>query len=270
MTEFATKELKFKHFKDNAKLYIAKKKASMKYADAILHAVTASIQKSNNTNKSIDDDAADLAKTMSVKVVINTTNVLDSHGDVHIQGLWKKSLKENRQIYLLQEHKMNFQNIISDEVKASADLFAWNDLGYPGLAGITEALVFNATIDAERNEYMFEQYSKGYVKNHSVGMQYITLFLCIDSDKPYYAEEKANWDKYISQVANKAEAVEQGMFWAVTEAKIIEGSAVVIGSNPYTPTIEVEEKEIEAEKITSTEPKEFTQSNKNKLIHLLN
>jgi len=42
-------------------------------------------------------------------------------------------------------------------------------------------------------------------------------------------------------VINQEEAKEQGYFWAVTEAKLVEGSAVVKGSNSYTPTLEVEQ-----------------------------
>ncbi len=39
--------------------------------------------------------------------------------------------------------------------------------------------------------------------------------------------------------ANKEEAENQGYFWAVKEAKVLEGSAVPIGSNTATPTLEV-------------------------------
>jgi hypothetical protein len=51
------------------------------------------------------------------------------------------------------------------------------------------------------------------------------------------AEEKENWDKYIGKVANVEQAEEEGYFWAVTEAKIVEGSAVLFGSNRVTPTL---------------------------------
>jgi hypothetical protein len=72
-------------------------------------------------------------------------------------------------------------------------------------------------------------------------MQYVQILLCINSEEKYYTEEKTNWDKYYPMVANKDVADERGCFWAVTEAKIIEGSAVVIGSNGATPTISVEQ-----------------------------
>ena len=31
-----------------------------------------------------------------VNVIINTTNIIDSHNDLHLPGLWKKSLQENK------------------------------------------------------------------------------------------------------------------------------------------------------------------------------
>ncbi|HPZ10702.1 MAG TPA: hypothetical protein PL110_21610, partial [Candidatus Eremiobacteraeota bacterium] len=53
-------------------------------------------------------------------------------------------------------------------------------------------------------------------------------------------------------------ADERGYFWVVKEAKIIEGSAVVMGSNSATPTLE--NKEFEAVEDTSNdEPLENTQ-----------
>ena len=84
---------------------------------------------------------------------------------------------------------------------------------------------------------MFEQYKQGYVDNHSVGMQYVKLRMCVN-DKDYEKGKEA-WDQYIDQVANKDVAEKQGYFWAVLEAKAIEGSAVPNGSNPITPTLSV-------------------------------
>ena len=102
----------------------------------------------------------------------------------------------------------------------------------------------------KRNEFMFNQYAKGYVKNHSVGMRYVKLELAINSESKWDVEEKEIWDKYIDDIANKEVAEERGYFWAVTEAKIIEGSAVPIGSNTITPTLEVEAKNNEPSKDT--------------------
>lgn len=238
----------FKHLKDNKAALIAEKKFKVKEADAIVFLPTATTQKGEVVKAESETNLLDL-DSIKVKVVINTTNILDSHGDVHIKGIWNKSLKEQKNLYLLQEHKMTFDKIITDEVTASVKNMSWSDLGFDKLEGETQALIFDANIQAKRNSFMFEQYAKGYVKEHSIGMQYINMFLCINSTEKYYIEEKANWDKYIIEVSNKQQAIDNGYFWAVTEAKIVEGSAVVKGSNYATPTLSV--KNIEADIITS-------------------
>jgi hypothetical protein len=235
--EFATKEELFKALKENKSTLIAQKKMITKEADAMLHYVSVD----NGKGEAVKAESINLSDVnkINAKLVINTTGILDSHGDVHIKGIWNKSAKEQKNILLLQEHKMTFDHIITDNVNVSVNTMKWADLGY-NYKGDTDALTFNAEISKERNPFMFEQYSKGYVKEHSVGMRYVKLELAINSDSKYDEEEKAVWDKYYSEIVNKEVADEQGYFWAVTEAKIIEGSAVVKGSNFATPTISVE------------------------------
>jgi len=229
------KEL-FEFLKKNKSLLIAEKKSEKKKADAF--AMRMFVDPDGKLTKAfapIDNTATVILATS----IINTTNWMDSHSDVHIQGLWKKSLQETKDLYLLQEHMMTFAGIITDQVKAYTKKFTWQELGYDA-PGTTEALVFESTIDNERNTFMFDQYRKGYVKNHSVGMQYVNLELAINDPGDYWKEEFAVWNKYFDTIANKDVAEGQGYFWAVREAKVIEGSAVPIGSNVMTPTQSVE------------------------------
>jgi hypothetical protein len=135
---------------------------------------------------------------------------------------------------------MKFDKIITDEVKVSTKLMSWKDLGFD-YEGETEALIFDSTIPKDRNPFMFEQYAKGYVKEHSVGMRYVQLYLCMNSNERWDVEERSNWDKYYEYVTNKEDVDNECYFWAVTEAKLVEGSAVVKGSNHATPTISVKE-----------------------------
>ena len=238
---FLNKEEMFKALRENKGTLSAQKKMITKQADAVVFISEVKDTK-GNTVKADAVDVTDVDK-LRLKVVINTTNLMDSHSDVHFKGIWKKSVKEKKDLYLLQEHRMKFDHIISDNVKASVQLMNWSDLGQK-FQGQTEALVFDVEID-KRNEFMFHQYAKGYVKNHSVGMRYVKMELAINSESKWDIEEKEVWDKYIDQIANKEVAEEKGYFWAVTEAKIIEGSAVPRGSNTITPTLEVEVKNIE-------------------------
>ena len=221
---------------ENEHSLIAQKCSAIKFADGFEAFSTVLKNKIDGVTKSEQNSNPD---EITVKVVINTTGIMDSHGDVHIKGLWNKSLKENKRIMMLQEHKSNqFDKIIAtgDDLKASTKTYSWKDLGYD-IEGETEALVFEAKVKKNRNHFMFEQYKQGYVDNHSVGMQYVKLRMAVN-DKDY-EKGKETWDQYIDQVANKAEAEKQGYFWAVLEAKAIEGSAVPNGSNPITPTLSV-------------------------------
>lgn len=257
-----------KKIKDNKALIIAEKKAAMKMADPcdadIYHVTSKGIVVKAT---SLDDEPVEEGK-LTARVIINTTNIIDSHSDCHIPGLWNKTLKENKSPYHLQEHQLKFDHVISDQVTASVKMMNWSELGLP-FEGKTQALIFDSIIEEERNEFMYKQYLKGWVRNHSVGMRYVNLFLCINSNERYYQEEKDNWDKYYPQVVNQDVAKELGYFWAVTEAKMIEGSAVPIGSNYATPTISVKtEPSTDTQKDsreTTISKEEFTEFLKNNL-----
>lgn len=237
--DFNTKKELFSFLHENKAILIAEKKATMKKADAFSFAVDipGKTSASKAETASIED-----ANAIAAKVVMNTTNLMDSHDDVHFPGIWTKTLKENKNIMHIQEHKMAFDSIISDgsDLSAKVQNYSWKELGY-GFQGDTQALIFNSTIKRNRNEYMFKQYADGNVKNHSVGMQYVKIFMAINDQD--YKEEFDIWNKYIDKVANRDVAEQKGYFWAVTEAKLIEGSAVPVGSNYATPTLEVNPKQ---------------------------
>jgi hypothetical protein len=133
---------------------------------------------------------------------------------------------------------MKFDHIIADksDLKAYTKEFTWKELGYDA-EGKTEALVFDADVKPTRNKFMHKEYKDGNVDNHSVGMQYVKLKMAINDDDEEFKTEKANWDEYFPTIANKADAEKQGYFFAVLEAKVIEGSAVPVGSNVMTPTM---------------------------------
>lgn len=245
--KFKTNKELYAFLVDNKETLLNQKKSVVKYADGISSNVTLikdfETKKGVNTNKANEDE-------ITVKAVINTTNIMDSHSDVHIKGLWNKSIKENKRILHVQEHKsQEFDKIISSgkDLDVYTKDFNWKELGF-NANGSTEALVFDSTIKKSRNQYMFDQYKDGFVDNHSVGMQYVKLDLAVNDED--YEKELDFWNKHIENVINKEDAIAQGYFWVVTEAKVIEGSAVPMGSNPITPTLE-----------TKNEPPQGTQSN---------
>lgn len=253
-----TKEQEIKKVFEQKEVLIAQKKAAVKHADVVMNVYS---EDKTEADKAGIDLSSDDLNSLKAKLVINTTNLIDSHLDCHIPGLWSKSISEIGLFFLLQEHDWAFDKIIADSkndgLKAYTKTVPWStlDLKY---AGNTQALIFETSIRKERNEFMFNQYRKGYVLNHSVGMRYVKIFLCIDSNEPTYSSEKANWDKYYPQVANTEVADEKGYFWAVTEAKVIEGSAVVKGSNFATPVMEMQADN--ADKNNVIEPVDATQN----------
>lgn len=253
--KFNTQKELFNFLIENEKDLTSFKKHTLKTADAFSYSESFDIEDKEAYKGVINNEPIlEELNTLKLKLVINTTNWLDSHGDVHIQGLWSKSVSEQKLLYLLQEHKMEFDHIISDEVIASTQSYTWKQLGLQ-INGKTEALVFDANINKSRNEFMFKQYAQGYVKNHSVGMRYVKMYLCInDSGSGQYFDY---WNKYIKEVANEQEAKDRGWFYAVTEAKLVEGSAVVMGSNIITPTLENNMKAVNT--LLKQEPTKVTQ-----------
>lgn len=263
---FDTSKKLFEFLIENKKTLIAQKMNTVKNADAF----TCMDITEQSTNKSDVDTEALLTKDeFTVKAVINTTNLMDSHKDVHIKGLWKKSLKENKRIMHIQEHESSkFSSIIADgdDLKATAKTMTWKDLGYD-MEGETQALVFESKVKKERNPYMFDQYAKGYVNNHSVGMRYVKMEMAVNDEK--YEKEYAVWQKHIDDIANKDEAEKNGYFFAVLEAKAVEGSAVPLGSNHITPTLSIKEPSDDTQKRIELEAAKALQVKKDYFINLL-
>lgn len=225
----------------NKSMLISQKKFEIKKADPVNFYVEF-INDKGEVRKAADQALPLDAIKLKARLIINTCNLLDSHRDVHISNIWGKSLSTTPLLYLLQEHSMTFKGIISDDVTASVKTYTWKALGAP-YEGSTQCLVFDAIIDKDRNPYMFDQYLKKYVKNHSVGMMYVKLYMCINDDD--YPSEFDNWNKYYPLIANKSDADDVNWFFAVTEAKVVEGSAVPKGSNFVTPTLTIEQEKKE-------------------------
>lgn len=250
--EFAEKSQLIDWLVTNKSALIAQRKASVKHADACAGMTVLLSEKGEATKAELIPPTATKIK---VRSIINTTKILDSHGDVHIDQLWNKSLKETKDNYLVKEHDFTFEGIISENVHAFAKQMTWAELGF-AYEGSTQALVYDSVISKEDSPKMFEMYRRGKVKQHSVGMRYVKTELAVNDER--YEKEYSVWNKYVDQIVNKEAAIEQGWFFAVTEAKNIEGSAVVKGSNFATPTYSIEEKS-QPSKDTEDEPVVTTQ-----------
>lgn len=232
--KFETQDELFEYLAKNEKEHIHQKKASLKEADCM---IPYSYIKDNKYTSKEDMSTSD-SDTIKVRAIINTTNVMDAHGDVHLPKIWDKSLKENKFIKHLQEHSMSFKNIISDknDLRAFVKNYSWKDLGVDDERK-TQALVFDSDVKKSRNPYMHEQYKEGNVDNHSVGMFYINLKFAMNSKHEDHKKYLDEYKKHIDTILNKKEVDKKGYYWAVYEAKVREGSAVPLGSNYITPTL---------------------------------
>lgn len=274
--DFENKNDLFAFLKANKETLISQKKSTIKHTDSFNGSCFDSLEVSL-TDKPEHAEKANLQiqqipDEYKVKVVMNTTNIVDSHNDLHVNGLWKKTISENKNILHVQEHKSeHFNKIIASDsdLKVYTQQMSWNELGEI-YTGTTEALIFESTLkragQKPRNEFMAEQYANGYVKQHSVGMIYVKIYMAINSTDAYYAAEKDTWDKYYSLIVNKEKVDSQGYFWVVTEAKLIEGSAVTLGSNRVTPTLDnnlkTTNEQIENTAEVKIQPSNDTESNK--------
>lgn len=253
--QFETKEELFKALSENKGLLKSQKKLQTKHSDSIAYSFA--VNEKNEAVKSGEINVSEV-NTLRVKIVVNSCNLFDSHSDVSINGSWNRTAKNNTRVLLLEAHKAQFDKIISDEIELKVESISWKDLGFD-FEGKTDCLVFYATIRKDRNSFMFEQYAKGYVKEHSAGLRYIQIELAINSEAEWNKEEKEIWDKYYPQIANKEDVDQYGYFWAVIEQKLMEGSAVVFGSNYATPTISVEpvtDTSTKTDPVTTTPPEE--------------
>jgi len=253
--EFADKAKLFEWLVANKSLLIAQKKSVVKHADAFAGPLSFILDDDKTTVEKAEQIPATVTK-IKVRSIVNTTKLFDSFADVHIDQLFNRSIKENKDNYLVKQHDFSFDGIISENVKVMTKQFSWHELGY-NYEGNTQALVYDSIIDRddmpENTKSMFDAYRKGRVKQHSIGMRYVALTFAVNDDR--YEEEFSQWEKYFPEIANKEDALDNGFFWAVTQAKNIEGSAVVRGANYATPTLYVEAKQEQAKSIPTEQAK---------------
>jgi len=256
--EFSSKAELFDHLCENVEKVISVKSAELKNTDSVKFLP---IQKDSETIKGIDVPEG------FVYAVINTTKYMDSHNDVHLDGIWKKTVKDQQgKIFYVADHNLSVMSVISfpQDVKMIIQDIAWKDLG-ANYSGNTQALIFKVN----KQNIELEQAKKIIDKNididHSVRMQYIKYDLAMDSDQTDHKVFKKLWDKTIDSVANKEDAIKRGYFWAVSEARVFkEGSMVLAGSNDITPML-TSDKNIEPEDSTQkSEPSDDTQKEQDK------
>lgn len=230
---FKSKKELFKYILENKDELIQMKKATVKFTDLFGGSTLQTMAiKALNTHFTDDVSTGVIKRT----IIGNTYNWMDSHSDVHLKGVFEKSISERQdKIFHLHDHEHKITSKVGTPTSFYEKNVSWADLGVD-LAGKTQSLFMDSDIKKSFNEGMFNQYLNKEVIQHSVGMIYVKLDIAINDselDAPFKL-----WNKVINRIGNKEKAEKQGFFWAVTEAKLIEISAVLRGSNELTPTVD--------------------------------
>ena len=184
------------------------------------------------------------AGTLKRTIIANTYWYMDSHSDVHIgredetkNAIFSESIKDRaHKIFPMNQHDQS----LDGKIGKSNDIFeapiSWRALGL-GKTGMTEALFANAEIMQRKNQARYEDYLNDEIDQHSVGMIYLDQQIAVN-DKDNYPKEYATYEKYIDRIGNRQKVEQQGYFFAVPKARLIEYSCVLSGSNDLTPTIQ--------------------------------
>lgn len=243
--EFVDKKEQFAYLITNKRALIDLKKSVTKFTDGFgMSALEQAVIK-DLTHTNEDTDTA-IKRT----IVGNTYNWMDSHDDVHINGLFSKSLTE-RQPWHLHDHVYQLMAKVGTPTSVREEYINWTRLGVNKL-GQTQALLMDSTIEKELNASIFRSYLNGEINQHSVGMKYVKISLAVNDEE--YKEEFAAWNSHIEKIGNRQDAEAKGYFWAVTEAKLIEISCVLEGSNSLTPVLGIKHTEGEPVHTTPQQP----------------
>lgn len=192
-------------------------------------------------------------------IAVNSTRILDSHDDLHLNGIWNKTVKEQQgKIYLVADHDLKLDQTIARkehiEIFVAEIPFAILNKPY---SGNTEALIYKVRKDKIINKVAKEWLDSGDSIEASVRMQYVDIAFALNSDDKEDVLFKANYDKYIKSIANIDDFdTEIIYFWVVTQAKnVLESSLVLFGSNSTTGQI-IESEKNQPSKDTETQNNE--------------
>jgi len=265
--EFNNKKELFKALAENENFIIAQKKLETKSIDkgAVVCSNQNSIKKAfeSETNKALKFDED------SYYFVVNSSNILDSHNDMHVDGNWNKTVKEQQgKVYLVFDHKLERKEIIAmpNNIELLTAKIPFSLLG-KNYEGESYSLIYkvakNKIVDKQAKEWLENDYNL----QASVRMQYVKIETAFNTNDSEYSKQKAVFDTYYNQIANKDEHKEIDYFFVVKEAKnVMESSLVLFGSNSATGRIDNKEQAIDVTQIEVKDEQVITTQKRKKGI----
>jgi len=235
---FTDKGEMFKALKANKEVIVASKKSKIfkSFEKGIgVSAKSIDISKLDTTTKGI------LTDPDHYYIAVNTTKVLDSHSDLHLDGIWNKTVKDQQgRNYLLMDHKMEMTSTVAKKDKVEMFIA---DIPFKAVGkdydGNTQALIYKVHKDDIIHELAKEWLESGDDIEASVRMQYVDLDLAMNSQAKEDATELKLYNDNLENIANKNEFESIDYFWVVKQAKNVgESSLVLNGSNSATGQID--------------------------------
>jgi hypothetical protein len=239
----------------------------------IIKSKTAQIYKSCEKGGSISVTQENILKALETEkalkldndyyyFVVNSSNILDSHRDIHIKGNWNKTAKEQQgKVFLVFDHQLKRSEIVAmkEDIELITAEIPFASIG-KNYEGKTYVLIYKVKKDKIVNAEAKEWLEKGYSFEASVRMQYMDISIAVKSTNPDYAKENADYEKFYPMIANIDEFDEEVVyFWVIKEAKnVFESSLVMFGSNSATGQIQ-ENKQAEQSLENKEEPSNDTQ-----------
>lgn len=232
--QFATRKELIHFLLANKQFEITRRKGVVKYSDPNTNLLEFS-GKVSKANKGVifsnDEDKGVLERSL----LVNTYLWKDSHWDVHLPGTFTRSIAaKGANIYPINQHNFDLDNIIGNTLGITEEPFSWKELGIDH-PGETIGVVANAEIKRDRNAARYQDYLNNAINQHSVGMIYLQVAMAVD-DKDYPLEYEL-YTEWIDKLGNQADVEEDGCFFAIMEAKLMEYSCVIAGSNILTPVL---------------------------------
>lgn len=210
-------------------------------------------------------NSEDTSESITRKIIGNTYYYMDSHDDVHVDGIFSKTIKENQgRIFHLHDHIHQITAKVGDVKLIEEVSLPWAYFGI-NKQGNTTALVMTSEIRKEYNATVFKAYLQNEIQQHSVGQIYVKMELAVND--PEYKQEYSEWEKYFPMIGNPELAEQKGFFWVQKESKLKEISGLLFdGSNSLTPTMEADKHIAPSSDTQTIEPSKDTQSNRWKYL----
>lgn len=258
---FKTKDETFAYLKSNEKSLI-KQKTSLPIKSDIFNYGCLPI---NDKQTIKEDGSALMPNEIEVNAIANLSGWCDTYMDVMIKDSWKKTIDDRAIVYHLKNHNYSTDDIVGKDPILYTKMFDLSYFGIESDVSKAQALMMRSIVSKEYDEKTYLLYRDNQIKQHSIGLRYIVIKLCINSDLEEDKVYKDNFDKYYPGVINKDLVDSRGFFWAVVEAKILENSCVLFGANENTGVFSTSEKsgdepteENEPVIVTTQEPKKVS------------